>query len=72
MASLVNIAVIGLFAYGLLEDLRLTSWVTGLLVLMYTFLFVLLQLNDLAFLAGNIGLVIILSVIMKASLRLTR
>lgn len=72
IASVINIAVIGLFAYGLLQDVRLTSWVTGLLVLMYSFLFVLLQLNDLAFLAGNIGLVIILSVIMKASLKLTR
>lgn len=72
IASVVNIVIIGLFAYGLLQDARLTSWVTGLLVLMYTFLFVLLQLNDLAFLAGNIGLVIILSVIMKASLRLSR
>ncbi len=71
IASVVNIVVIGLFAYGLLQDFRLTSWVVGLLVLMYTFLFVLLQLNDLAFLAGNIGLVIILSIIMKASLRLT-
>lgn len=71
IASVVNIVVIGLFAYGLLQDVRLTSWVTGLLVIMYSFLFVLLQLNDLAFLAGNIGLVIILSVIMKASLKLT-
>lgn len=71
IASIVNIVVIGLFAYGLLQDIRLTSWVTGLLILMYSFLFVLLQLNDLAFLAGNIGLVIILSVIMKASLKLT-
>jgi len=72
IASTANISIISLFAYGLLQNLRLTSWITGLLILMYSFLFVLLQLNDLAFLAGNIGLVIILSVIMKASLKLSR
>lgn len=70
IASVANIAMIGYFAYGLLKDKTLTIWVISLLVIMYTFLFVLLQLNDYAFLAGNIGLLIALGFIMKASLKI--
>ncbi len=70
IASVANIAMIGYFAYGLLKDKTLTIWVISLLVIMYTFLFVLLQLNDYAFLAGNIGLLIALAFIMKASLKI--
>jgi inner membrane protein len=54
IASIVNVAMIGYFAYGLLKDKTLTTWVVALLLIMYSFLFVLLQLNDYAFLAGNI------------------
>jgi inner membrane protein len=70
IASAMNIIFIGSFAQGLLKELKLTVWVVGLLLVMYGFLFVLLQLNDYAFLAGNIGLVVVLAVIMKASLKL--
>ncbi len=70
VATVINVAMIGYFAYGLLKDKKLTSWVTALLVIMYLFLFVLLQLNDYAFLAGNIGLLIALGIIMKASLKI--
>ncbi|MGQ1947349.1 cell envelope integrity protein CreD [Geofilum sp. OHC36d9] len=72
IASVANVSLLTLFAYGLLQDKKTTLWVTLLLIAMYAFLFVLLQLNDYAFLAGNIGLVIILSVIMKASLTLSK
>jgi inner membrane protein len=64
--------MIGLFANGLLKDKQLTLWVVLLLTIMYLFLFVLLQLNDYAFLAGNIGLLIALGFIMRASLKLGR
>lgn len=70
IASLVNVSMIGYFAFGLLKDKTLTLWVITLLVIMYAFLFVLLQLNDYAFLAGNIGLLIALGFIMKASLKI--
>jgi inner membrane protein len=70
VAAAANVAMIGLFAKGLLGDKQLTVWVVGLLTIMYLFLFVLLQLNDYAFLAGNIGLLIALGFIMKASLKL--
>ena len=70
IASIVNVAMIGYFANELLKDKTLTIWVVTLLVIMYSFLFVLLQLNDYAFLAGNIGLLIALAFIMKASLKI--
>jgi inner membrane protein len=71
-AAAANVAMIGLFANGLLKDKQLTLWVVLLLTIMYLFLFVLLQLNDYAFLAGNIGLLIALGFIMRASLKLGR
>lgn len=70
LASVLNVAMIGMFAHGLLKDRTLTSWVVGLLTIMYGFMFVLLQLNDYAFLAGNIGLVVALAFVMRASLKL--
>lgn len=72
VAAVINVAMISYFAFGLLKDKTLTLWVTALLVIMYAFLFVLLQLNDYAFLAGNIGLLIALGFIMKASLKISQ
>jgi inner membrane protein len=70
IAATANISLIGYFAHGLLKDRQITLWIIILLFIMYTFLFVLLQLNDFAFLAGNIGLLIALGFIMKASLKI--
>lgn len=72
IAALINVVMISFFAFGLLKDKNLTLWVTALLVIMYAFLFVLLQLNDYAFLAGNIGLLIALGFIMRASLKISQ
>jgi inner membrane protein len=69
-ASVCTIALITSYSKTLLKENQLTLWVLGLLTILYTFLFVLLQLQDYAFLAGNIGLFVILAVIMKASSKL--
>lgn len=70
VAALAIIGLITYYTFGILKDKKQTYWVGGLLVVLYSFMFVLLQLNDYAFLAGNIGLLIVLAVIMKASLKL--
>jgi inner membrane protein len=70
IASLAIICLITYYTFGILKDKKQTYWIGGLLVVLYSFMFVLLQLNDYAFLAGNIGLLIVLAVIMKASLKL--
>jgi len=41
--------------------------VFGMLVILYSFIFILLTLNDYAYLAGNIGLFMLLAVIMRLS-----
>ncbi len=70
VASVAIITLIVSYSKLLLKENQLVLWVGGLITTFYTFLFVLLQLNDYAFLAGNIGLFIILAVIMKVSSKL--
>ncbi len=70
IASLAIITLITSYSKLLLNDKQVVYWIGGLITSLYTFLFVLLQLNDYAFLAGNIGLFIILAIIMKVSSKL--
>lgn len=42
--------------------------ISGLLVFLYTFTFIVLTLKDFAYLAGNIGLFILLAITMRLSL----
>ena len=69
-ASTSIILMVTLYSYGVLKDKAQALWVAALLIVLYAFLFVLLQLNDFAFLAGNIGLFIALAFIMKASTKI--
>ena len=44
--------------------------ISGLLVFLYSFIFILLTLNDYAYLAGNIGLFVLLALTMRLSVKL--
>lgn len=66
-ASLIIISMIALFANSLYRKRQVTLTVTGTLVALYLFLFVILQLMDYSLLFGNIGLVIILGIVMYFS-----
>jgi inner membrane protein len=70
IASLSTIGMISMFLKGIIGQFRPVLLISGLLVLLYTFIFILLSLNDYAYLAGNIGLFILLAVTMKISLKL--
>ena len=70
VASLSIISLVTLYSYGMIKDKQQAFWIFILLSILYAFLFVLLQLNDFAFLAGNIGLLLALGAIMKASLKI--
>jgi len=70
VASLSIISLVSLYSYGMIKDKRQALWIFILLSVLYAFLYILLQLNDFAFLAGNIGLLIALGAIMKASLKI--
>ncbi len=60
-------SLISWYAYTILRNIRLVTWVTFLQAGLYLFLFTILQLQDYALLAGSIGLFIILAIIMRAS-----
>jgi inner membrane protein len=70
IASLSTIGMISMFLKGIIGQIRLVLLISGLLVFLYAFIFILLSLNDYAYLAGNIGLFILLAVTMKISLKL--
>ncbi len=64
VSSLVIIAMIGAYVQAIFKALKTTITITGVLALLYLFLFTILQISDYALLLGNIGLVIILGMVM--------
>jgi inner membrane protein len=70
VASIAIITMVTSYSYGMIKDRQQAFWIFIMLSILYAFLFVLLQLNDFAFLAGNIGLLLALGAIMKASLKI--
>lgn len=67
VAAIMTIAMEFLYSKSIMGSSKLAAYVAGVLALLYTFIFVLIQLKDFALLAGSLGLFIILSVIMYIS-----
>jgi len=67
IASAATIALLSLFFRSLLQKGWIVLVVSGMLTVLYSFIFVLLALKDYAYLAGNIGLFILLAVLMLVS-----
>jgi inner membrane protein len=67
IASVCTIGLIGWFVKGILSSGRLTLILSLILVLMYSYIFTLLQLQDYSLLLGSIGLFITLAIIMHFS-----
>ncbi len=67
VSAVTIISMIGLFAQSLYKTRRVTLIIISILVVLYTFLFVILQLTDYSLLFGNIGLVLILAIVMYIS-----
>jgi inner membrane protein len=65
-----TIILISLFLRTLITNYRPVLLISGLLIILYSFIYILLTLNDFAYLAGNIGLFILLAVTMKLSVKL--
>ena len=70
IASVSTISLITLFLRKLVKKLKPVLLIAGLLVFLYSFIFILLTLNDYAYLAGNIGLFVLLAVTMGLSVKL--
>ena len=67
LSALVIVALITAYAAGTFRHRRLTLVTAGVLTLVYSFLFVVLQLQDYALLVGSLGLVLVLGVVMFLS-----
>lgn len=67
IASIATVGLIAWFVKGVLQSTKLTSVLGVLLVLMYSYIFTILQLQDYSLLLGSIGLFLTLAVIMHFS-----
>ena len=70
LAALAVTALIAIYVSAVFKSKKLTAMLSLLLVLMYGFIFTLLQLEDYALLIGSIALFIILAVVMYISRRI--
>ena len=70
ISSFMTISLIGTYTYYVItkrQDVRFTAIISVLLVILYTFLYILLNLQDLALLIGSLGLFLIIALIMYAT-----
>jgi inner membrane protein len=67
VASIFTIGLIGWFVKGLLQNGKKATLLTMVLVLLYTYIFTILQLADYSLLLGSLGLFFALAVIMHFS-----
>jgi len=67
IASVATVGLIGWFVRGILQSTRLTSILAVILVLMYSYVFTILQIQDYSLILGSIGLFLTLAVIMHFS-----
>ena len=67
IASAMTVALITLFMRAVLRNTRAALAIGGLLVLLYAFIYILLQLESYALLVGSVGVFVILAIAMYAS-----
>lgn len=67
VASIATIGLIAWFVKGVLDSAKLSTVLSVVLLLVYTYVFTILQLQDYALLLGSVGLFITLAVIMHFS-----
>ncbi len=58
------ITLIMLYTKSVLADIRQTAIITGVMVILYGYLYIILQLQDYALLMGSLGLFVILALVM--------
>jgi inner membrane protein len=67
IASVATVGLIAWFVKGILQSTKLTSVLAVILVLMYSYIFTILQIQDYSLILGSIGLFLTLAVIMHFS-----
>ncbi|HRY63462.1 MAG TPA: cell envelope integrity protein CreD [Patescibacteria group bacterium] len=66
-ASIATILAITLYSSSIFKSLKLTLLQSAFLIIIYVFIFIIIQLQDYALLVGNIGLFVVLVIIMFIS-----
>ncbi len=67
IASVATVLLIGLYAGSILNSKKFMGYIFSALSVLYLYIFVIIQLENYALLAGSIGLFVILALIMYAS-----
>jgi inner membrane protein len=67
LAALATVGLITWFVKGLLASTKLSLFLSSVLVLLYSYVFTILQLQDFALLLGSVGLFLALAVVMHYS-----
>lgn len=66
-ATILTLSSVSLYTYAILKSKTVAGLVLGILLILYLFIFTILQLEDYALLIGSIGIFIILSLVMYIS-----
>ncbi len=67
IATFLTIGLVFLYSKSIFQNVRLAGIVSGIMLTLYTFIFIIIQLEDTALLIGSIGLFIILAITMYVS-----
>lgn len=67
VATVLTITLVSLYATAILKSKRLAWIIFGILVIMYAFIFTIIQLENYALLIGSIGIFAVLSIVMYYS-----
>lgn len=70
ISAVMTVALISAYLYGVTRRRSTSLGIGGILTLLYTYVYILLQLESYALLTGSIGLFVILAVIMHYSLKM--
>jgi inner membrane protein len=71
LASAATIGLIGTFIWSLLKNYKAAILFAGILSMFYGFIFVILQLQDMALLVGSVGLFVIIATLMYLSQKIS-
>ncbi len=71
ISSVAVIALITIYSVSIFKNKRMSAIMCLILVILYVFIFTILQLEDYALLMGSIGLFVVLSIIMYLSRKIT-
>ena len=70
IAAVMTVALVGLYMAGVLRSAKVAGYISALLSVIYAYIFVLLNLETFALLAGSLGLFVALATIMYVSLKM--